>query len=91
MMSSQLCIGCGELAAPGEARCVSCGRELVPQRAQARAITGLHPLAPLVFLAVGLAVGVVVSAAVSFGVGVPVGLLGGGIGVWMLERGRRLL
>lgn len=50
----------------------------------------LHPLAPLVFAATGIVVGFL--AAYVFGpeLGVALGLLGGGLGVWIVERGRRL-
>lgn len=50
----------------------------------------LHPLAPIVFAAVGLAVGIVTALFSGPALAVPLGLFGGGIGVWMLERGRRL-
>lgn len=49
-----------------------------------------HPLAPLVFAVVGLAVGVLTAVVFSPALGVPLGLLGGGMGVWAVERGRRL-
>jgi hypothetical protein len=50
----------------------------------------LHPLAPVVFAAAGLAVGIVTALVSGPALAVPLGLFGGGIGVWMLERGRRL-
>ena len=50
----------------------------------------LHPLTPLIFAAAGLAVGIVTALAYGPALAVPLGLLGGGIGVWMVERGRRL-
>jgi hypothetical protein len=46
---------------------------------------------PIVFAAAGLGTGVAVTLATSLALGIPAGLFGGGIGVWMLERGRRLL
>jgi len=52
--------------------------------------THLHPLAPLVFVAVGLAVAIATALAFGPALAVPLGLFGGGIGVWMVERGRRL-
>ncbi len=52
--------------------------------------THLHRLAPLAFVAVGLTVGIVTYLAFGPALAVPLGLFGGGIGVWMLERGRRL-
>jgi hypothetical protein len=50
----------------------------------------LHPLAPLVFAVVGIAVGVLTAVVFSPALGVPLGLLGGGMGVWAVERGHRL-
>ena len=52
--------------------------------------THLHPLAPLVFVAVGLAAGIATALALGPALAVPLGLLGGGIGVWAVERGRRM-
>ena len=52
--------------------------------------THLHPLAPVVFAVVGLAVGILTAVAFGPALGVPLGLLGGGMGVWAVERGRRL-
>ncbi len=52
---------------------------------------GLHRLAPIVFAGVGVTVGVVVTLLARPMLGIPIGLLAGGVGVWMLERGRRLL
>ena len=52
--------------------------------------THLHPLAPLVFVVVGIAVGFVTALAFGPALAVPLGLYGGGIGVWAVERGRRL-
>ena len=50
----------------------------------------LHPLAPVVFVVVALTVGILTAVAFDPLLGVPLGLLGGGIGVWAVERGRRL-
>ncbi|HEU4759582.1 MAG TPA: zinc ribbon domain-containing protein [Dehalococcoidia bacterium] len=59
--------------------------------AEDRVHGGLHPLAPLVFAAAGIAVGFLMAAVFSPLLGVPLGFLGGGLGVWALERGRRIL
>jgi hypothetical protein len=47
-------------------------------------------MAPVVFVVAALVVGAAGTLAVSLALGIPLGLMGGGIGVWMLERGRRL-
>ncbi len=52
--------------------------------------TRLHPLAPLVFVLSGAGIGFLAALASSPALGVALGLLGGGLGVWALERGRRL-
>jgi hypothetical protein len=52
--------------------------------------THLHPLTPIVFAAAGIAVGVVTALVWGPALAVPLGLFGGGIGVWAVERGRRL-
>jgi hypothetical protein len=57
----------------------------------ARAHAGIHPAAPIVFVVAGLAIGAAATLLVNLAVGIPLGLLGGGIGVWMLERGRRII
>jgi hypothetical protein len=46
-------------------------------------------LAPVVFVVAALAIGGAGTLLVSLALGIPLGLMGGGIGVWMLERGRR--
>jgi hypothetical protein len=43
-----------------------------------------------VFAVSALGVGVAGTVLSSLTLGIPLGLMGGGIGVWMLERGRRL-
>ena len=50
----------------------------------------LHPLAPLIFILSGIAVGIGGALAAGPALGVALGLLGGGLGVWVVERGRRL-
>jgi hypothetical protein len=44
-----------------------------------------------VFVVAGLAIGAAATLLVNLAVGIPLGLFGGGIGVWMLERGRRII
>jgi hypothetical protein len=87
-MSVEPCPNCGETMDVGSTRCSACG---LPVRSSIRAPAGLHPAAPVVFAAAGLAIGAVVTLATSLALGIPAGLFGGGLGVWMLERGRRLL
>jgi hypothetical protein len=72
----------------GSTRCGACG---LPVSGSNRAQAGLHPAVPIVFAAAGLGTGVAVTLATNLAFGIPAGLFGGGIGVWMLERGRRLL
>lgn len=87
-MSSELCPNCGEMMDAGGTRCGACG---LPVRGSNRIRGGLHPAAPIVFAAAGLAIGAAVTLATSLALGIPAGVFGGGLGVWMLERGRRLL
>lgn len=87
-MSGELCPHCGETMDAGSTRCGACG---LPVSGSNRAHAGLHPAVPIVFAAAGLGTGVAVTLATSLALGIPAGLFGGGIGVWMLERGRRLL
>lgn len=89
-MSGELCLGCGELVPVGSDKCPNCGFAMVRSPAAGSPRGGLHPLSPVVFLVAALAVGAAATLAVSLALGIPLGLLGGGIGVWMLERGRRL-
>jgi hypothetical protein len=56
-----------------------------------RAHGGIHPAAPIAFAVAGLAIGAAATLVVNLTFGIPLGLLGGGIGVWVLERGRRFL
>jgi hypothetical protein len=87
-MSGEVCPNCGETMDAGSTRCGACG---LPVGGSNLARAGLHPAAPIVFAAAGLAVGAAVTLATSLALGIPAGLFGGGLGVWMLERGRRLL
>lgn len=89
-MSSELCLNCGEMVPAGKDRCDNCGAAVGPSRASAAGPGGLPPLAPVVFVVAGLAFGIAGTLAVSLALGIPLGLLGGGIGVWMLVRSRRL-
>ena len=57
---------------------------------ESRGLAGLHPLALVAFAAGGLAVGIGAAFAFSPALAVPLGLLGGGVGVWVVERARRL-
>jgi hypothetical protein len=89
-MSSELCLNCGEMVPAETDRCPNCGSPVTRSRSSSSARTGLHPLAPGVFVVAALVIGAAGTLAVSLALGIPLGLLGGGIGVWMLERGRRL-
>lgn len=89
-MSSELCLSCGEMVAAENNRCENCGAAIVRPRAPGGAgRAGIHPIAPVVFVVAALAIGTAGTLAVSLALGIPLGLMGGGIGVWMLERGRR--
>lgn len=71
-------------------RCGRCGFSTSdPTGSQGARATGMHPLAPVAFVVAGLAVGLAATLLVSLALGIPLGLVGGGIGVWVLERGRR--
>ncbi len=90
-MSSELCLSCGEMVPADSDRCPHCGAAVVRSRASnGRQGGGLPPLAPVVFVVAALAFGIAGTLAVSLALGIPMGLLGGGIGVWMLVRSRRL-
>jgi hypothetical protein len=89
-MSGQRCPNCGEEANPRSAHCEACGYAIRgATNVSARAHGGIHPAAPVAFVVAGLAIGLAGTLLVSLTFGVPLGLLGGGIGVWVLERGRR--
>ncbi len=89
-MSSQLCLSCGEMVPDDSPRCENCGAAVVRSRSTGSgARAGIHPLAPVVFVIAALAIGGAGTLLVSLALGIPLGLMGGGIGVWMLERGRR--
>ncbi len=90
-MSSELCLSCGEMVPAENDRCEKCGAAVVRSRAPGSGgRPGIHPMAPVVFVVAALAIGGAGTLAVSLALGIPLGLMGGGIGVWMLERGRRL-
>jgi ribosomal protein S27E len=90
-MSSELCLSCGEMVPAENVRCENCGAAVVRSRApNSGGGAGIHPMAPVVFVVAALAIGGAGTLAVSLALGIPLGLMGGGIGVWMLERGRRL-
>ena len=90
-MSKLPCVNCGEMVDTAGSACELCGAAVEDVgAAPTTASAGLHPLAPAVFVVAALVVGAVGTALASLALGIPLGLLGGGIGVWMLERGRRL-
>lgn len=89
MSDESNCPNCGEPVARDSVRCPRCGHNLVAGRGLA--IGGLRPLAPVVFVVAGLAVGAGATVLAGLPIGLPLGLFGGGLGVWVLERGRRLL
>lgn len=89
-MSSELCLNCGELVPAESDNCGNCGAAVVRSKPPTGGRSGLPPLSPVVFVVAGLAVGVAATLAVNLALGIPLGLLGGGIGVWMLVRSRRL-
>lgn len=89
-MSGKTCPNCGEDTNPRKAHCEACGFAIGSARApSARAHGGIHAAAPVVFVLAALAFGAAGTLLVGLAFGIPVGLMGGGIGVWMLERGRR--
>jgi hypothetical protein len=90
-MSTQSCHHCGEPLLSRSAHCVACGAPAGAGILSPSTHPGLHAAAPLVFLLASLAIGLAITLSVSLAAGVPLGLLGGGLGVWVLERGRRLL
>jgi len=89
-MGDELCLNCGEMVAADSDRCQNCGTPVSRSRPTTSRASGLHPLSPLVFAVAAGAIGAATTLAVNLALGIPLGLLGGGIGVWMLERGRRL-
>ena len=48
-------------------------------------------MSPAVFALAAMGVGAAATLLSGLALGIPLGLVGGGIGVWMLERGRRLI
>jgi hypothetical protein len=76
----------------GRGDCGSCGLPVGGAQNQAVLLrTGIHPAAPLVFVAAAAAALVAGILLFSLAFAIPLALFGGGIGVWVLERGRRLL
>ena len=90
-MSKIPCVNCGVMVDTAARACELCGAAVEDAgAASTRAAAGLHPLAPAVFVAAALGIGAAGTLLSSLALGIPLGLVGGGIGVWMLERGRRL-
>ena len=95
-MSKIPCVNCGEMVETTASACEVCDAAVEDVGAAPTSATaGLHPLAPAVFVIAALGIGALGIGAVgtvpsSLALGIPLGLVGGGIGVWMLERGRRL-
>jgi hypothetical protein len=90
-MSKIPCVNCGEMVDTAAGACELCGAAVEDVgAAPTRAGAGLHPLAPAVFAVAALGIGAAATLLSSLALGIPLGLVGGGIGVWMLERGRRL-
>jgi len=90
-MSTQPCLHCGEPVPAGRQECSHCG---LPQGTGNRRVlvrSGLHPAAPIMFLLAAGAAFVAGNAFAGIPLAVPLALFGGGIGVWVLERFRRLL
>ena len=89
-MSKIPCANCGEMVDTSAGACELCGAAVEDiGAAPTRAAAGLHPLTPAVFAAAALGIGAAGTLLSSLSLGIPLGLVGGGIGVWMLERGRR--
>ena len=90
-MSKIPCVNCCAMVDTSAGACELCGAVVEDVgAAPTTAAAGLHPLAPAVFVVAALGIGVAGTMLSSFALGVPLGLVGGGVGVWMLERGRRL-
>jgi hypothetical protein len=90
-LSGERCPSCNEAVGANSAFCNACGFALRSGAgASATSRAGIHPAAPLVFILAGLAAAGAATLVVSLAVAIPLGLFGGGLGVWVLERGRRL-
>jgi hypothetical protein len=90
-MSKIPCVNCGQMVDTSAGACELCGAAVEDVgAAPTRGAAGLHPLAPVVFGVAAVGIGVGATLLSGLALGIPLGLLGGGIGVWMLERGRRL-
>jgi hypothetical protein len=91
-MSETLCVNCGDILREARGTCTNCGALVEDTAAMStRVPPGLHAISPLVFAAAALAFGVVGTAVSGLILGIPLGLFGGGIGVWALERWRRII
>ena len=101
MSEESPCPNCGQPLAGDSAACPHCGHrrgdsddapglDAHERRALRSEGRHLHPLAPVIFILSGIAVGIGGALVAGPALGVAVGLLGGGIGVWAVERGRRL-
>jgi hypothetical protein len=85
------CVNCGEMVDTAAGACDVCGAAVEDVgAAPTRAAAGLHPLSPAVFVIAAVGIGVAGTVLFTLALGIPLGLVGGGIGVWMLERGRRM-
>lgn len=90
-MSEVPCVNCGSMVDTGAGACGLCGAAVEDVgAAPTRRSAGIHPVAPVVFAVAAVGVGVTATLLSSLAFGIPLGLVGGGLGVWMLERGRRL-
>lgn len=90
-MSRVACVDCGTILEGTGSPCEVCGASTERAGwAPTRTASGLHPVAPAVFAVMAIAIGVTGTLLSSVTFGIPMGLMGGGIGVWLLERGRRL-
>jgi hypothetical protein len=91
-MSAIPCVNCGETVDTASGACGRCGAAVEDVgAAPTRAAAGLHRLAPAVFAVAAVGIGAAGTLLSGLALGIPLGLVGGGIGVWMLERGRRLI
>jgi hypothetical protein len=89
-MSAETCPHCHGSLTGRSNHCPGCGLPLRASTGRTPNSAGIHPFAPFVFIAAGVAAGLAATLFVGLAVAAPLALFGGGIGVWMLERGRRL-
>ena len=91
-MSKLPCANCGATVDTIAGACDLCGAAIEDVgAAPTRFAAGLHPLSPAVFAIAAIGIGVAGTMLSTLALGIPLGLVGGGIGVWMLERGRRMV